>query len=177
MLALIRLFWDICTFRRGPQDVPHSFFLLGSLLLVKLAIELVIFYIPNGTGATLSLSAVVPYMLADAAIAMGVVYLIVWLNGYAARGLQTVTATVGVDIVLTIAQLPFKYLVSSAGNQADKVAIFYFGTMLIFLWELGIYSHVFRHALSTSIFKAGGYALLCFILSFVIYYQMLPVAG
>ena len=57
------------------------------------------------------------------------------------------------------------------------LAMFYLGTMMIFIWELGIYSHIFRHALATSIFRAGGYALLLFVLSFVVYAQMLPVAA
>jgi hypothetical protein len=177
MSALIRLFWDICTFQRGPQDTPYSPFLLGSLLLIKLVFEFATFFIPDGTGTTLPVSSVVPYLLVDAAVSIGMIFLILWTHGYVARSLQTITATLGVDIILGLAQLPFKFLANAAGNQSEMLVMFYLGTMVIFMWELGVYSHIFRHALATSIFKAGGYALLLFILSFVVYDQMLPVAS
>ena len=177
MSALIRLFWDICTFQRGPQDTPYSPFLFGSLLFVKLAFEFATFFIPDGNGTTLPVTSIVPYLLADAVISMGVIFLILWTHGHAERTLQTLMATLGADIILGIAQLPFKFLASSAGGQTNMLTMFYLGVIVIFLWELGVYSHIFRHALSTTIFKAGGYALLLFILSFVIYDQMLPVAS
>jgi len=177
MSALIRLFWDICTFQRGPQDTPHSPFLFGVLLFIKLVFELATFFIPDGTGTILPLSNIIPYLLADAAISIGVIYLILWTHGHTGRALQTLTATLGVDIIIGFAQLPFKFLANAAGDQMNMLAMFYLGTMVIFIWELAVYSHIFRHALSTSIFRAGGYALLLFILSFVVYYQMLPVAG
>ena len=108
---------------------------------------------------------------------LGVIYLVLWLHGYASRGLQTITATLGVDIVLGLAQLPFKFLASTAGNQTNMLALFYLGSMVIFIWELAVYSNLFRHALSTSIFRAGGYALLLFILNIYVNYQMIPVTG
>jgi hypothetical protein len=177
MSALIRLFWDICTFQRGPQDTPYSPFLFGSLLLVKLAFEFATFFIPDGNGTTIPASIVIPYLLVDAALSMGVVYLVLWIHGRATRSLQTITTTLGVDIILGFAQLPFKFLAGSAGDQTNMLVMFYLGTMVIFMWELGVYTNIFRQALSTSIFRAGGYALLLFILSFVIYDQMIPVAS
>ena len=176
MSALIRLFWDICTFQRGPQDTPYSPFLFGSLLLINLGIEFATFLIPDAKGATTPVSSVIPYLLVDAVSAMGLAYLALWVHGRAARSLQTITTLLGADIFISVAQLPFNFLASSASDQVNLQAMFYLGTMVISLWELAVYTHIFRHALSTSIFRAGGYALLMFILSFVVYYQMLPVA-
>jgi hypothetical protein len=177
MSALIRLFWDICTFQRGPQDTPYSPFLLASLLLVKLAIELAMYIIPDGKGATLPLSIVVPYLLVDAMASMGMIYLVLWLHGHAARSLQTITAMLGVDVILVLAQVPFKFLAGTAGHQPNMLGLFWLGTIVLLFWELAVYSNIFRHALSTSIFRAGGYALLLFILSIYVNYQMLPVSG
>ena len=175
MSALIRLFWDICTFQRGPQDTPYSTFLFGSLLLINLALEFATFLVPDGKGVTTPVSRVIPYLLVDAVSSMGLVYLALWIHGHAARTLQTITTLLGVGIVITIAQLPLNFLASNAGDQVNMQTMFYLGTMAVFIWQLALYTHIFRHALSTSIFRAGGYALLMFILSFVVYYQMLPV--
>jgi len=177
MSALIRLFWDICIFRRGPQDVPYSQFLFGSLLFIKLTFELATFFIPDGMGSTLPATTVIPYIVVDALASIAAIYAILWLHGHRDRAIQTLTTTLGVDIIIGMAQLPFKFLASSAGTQINMLAMFYLGTMVIFVWELSVYSHVFRQALSTSIFRAGGYALLLFIMSFVIYYQMIPVTS
>ena len=176
MSALIRLFWDICTFKRGPQDTPYSPFLFTSLLLINLGFEFVMFLVPDGKGLTPPTSSVIAYLLVDAASMIGLVYLALWTNGRTARGLQTITSILGADILISVVQLPLNFLVSAASNQAYMPTLFYLGTMLIFIWELVVYTHIFRHALSTSIFRAGGYALLMFVLSFVVYYQMLPVA-
>ncbi|MEJ2389925.1 MAG: hypothetical protein P8019_00810 [Gammaproteobacteria bacterium] len=177
MSALIRLFWDICIFQRGPQDVPYSPFLLAILLVIKLSFEFATFLIPDAKGGTLPLGTVIPYLLVDAGASILFVYFILWIHGRAVRGVQTITTTLGIDIIIGLAQLPLQYLASSAGNQPNMLGLFYLGTMAVFVWELAIYTHVIRHALSTSIFRAGGYALLLFILGFVVNYQMIPVSG
>ena len=177
MSALIRLFWGVCIFQRGPQDTPYSPFLFGALLVLNLGYGFALFLISDGSGVTLPASSVIPYLLADVASSMGAVYLILWIHGHTARSLQTITTLLGAELIIGIAQLPFKFLASTAGEQPNMLAMFYLGTMVIFMWELAVYTHIFRHALSTSIFRAGGYALLLFILSFVVYYQMLPVAS
>lgn len=177
MSALIRLFWDICIFRRAPQDVPYSSFLLGILLLVKLVFEFVAYQIPDANGMTLPTSVVVPYLLVDAAATIVFIYLILWFHGHTARSVQTITASLGVDIIVGVAQLPLQYLASAVGTQPGMVGLFYMGSMAIFVWELAVYTYVIRHALSTSVFRAGGYALLLFILGFVINFNMIPVGS
>jgi hypothetical protein len=175
MSALIRLFWDICTFQRGPQDTPYSPFLFGALLFINLALGFATFLVPDGKGVTTPVSSAISYLLVDAVSSMGLVYLALWLHGHTARSLQTITTLLGIGIVITVAQLPLNFLASNAGDQVNMQTMFYLGTMVIFIWQLALYTQIFRQALSTTIFRAGGYALLMYILSFVVYFQMLPV--
>lgn len=176
MSSLLRLFWDICTFRRGPQDTPYSPFLFGLLLVVYLAFGLGTYLLPDSRGVTHPLIQIIAYLLVDAIIWMSLVFLILRAYGFATRSLQTITSLLAVEIILNFVQLPFVLIVSGASSQTVGTSLInIFGTMLILLWELAIYTHIFRNALSTSIFKAGGFALVLFVVSIVINFQMLPV--
>lgn len=177
MSALIRLFLGICTFKRGPQDVPYSPFLLGFILVVKLLFEFATSLIPDSKGATLPVGTVVSLLFVDTGFIILFVYIVLWLNGRTARSVQTITTMLGVDLIVDLAKLPLQYLASSAGNQPSMLGLFYIGSMAVFVWELMIFSHVFRHALSTTIFRAGGYALLLFVLGLVISLQLIPVSN
>lgn len=177
MLALIRLFWDICTFQRGPQDTPHSSFLFGLLLVLDLVLGFLSLLIPDNKGLTHPLSQTIPYILVDELITMGFVMLTLWTRGYLSRAVKTITTMLAVDIILGLAHMPFGVLAATAGHQVNMLGLFYLGTMVILLWQLAVYSHIFRHALSVSIFRAGGYSLVLFILSLLIRAQMLPVTG
>ena len=178
MSALLRLFWDICIFRRGPQDMPYSRFLFGGLLLAYLIFGLFIYLLPDSKGFSHPLNQIMLYLFVDTAAWMGVLYLILRSHGYAARALQTLTTLLAIEIVLNLAHLPFILLVSGTGSQTVMSTLLnVFGTMLILLWELALYTHILRNALATSIFKAGGFALMLFVLSIVINLQMLPVSN
>lgn len=177
MSALIRLFWNICLFRRGPQDTPYSPTLFGILLILNLAFDFVALLVPDTKGETLPLSLVIPFLLAQFLMLLTVVNLVLWMHGHSARVLQTLTTMFGVEIILDLALVPLQVLAMFLGEQSALVAFFYLGLMAFFIWSLAIHTHIFRHALSTSIFTAGSYALMLFILSLVIRFQMLPVSG
>lgn len=177
MSALIRLFWDICTFRRGPQDTPYSSALFGILLMINLAYGYVSFLIPDGKGGSPSATVILPFLLVHTVLTLGMVYLVLWMHGRAARSVQTITAMLGADMLIGFARLPFLFLAAQTGEQVNLLVMLYLGFMVTIGWELAVHTHIFRHALSTTIFRGGAYALLLFALSLVIHYQMLPVAS
>jgi len=175
MLALIRLFWKICTLQRGPQDVPYSVFLFASLVLLDLLIGMLIFKIPDAGGADHPFGKILAFLLADKASFIGAVYVIMSVHNRTKRGLQTLTAATGIDVILNLLHLPFVLLASGAKGHPGVSTLFVFGTMAIFIWQIVAYSHIFRNALGISMFKAGGYALFLFVLYMVVISLMFPV--
>lgn len=175
MLALIRLFWDICTFRRGPQDVPYSPFIFTVLLIINLSLGLVSLFIPDNRGETHSLSQILPFLVVATLMTIFYVILVLWAHGHVARTLQTLTTMFATDTLLGIVQLPFSFLAAVAGKQMMLILIFYLGMMGLLMWQLAVYTHIFRQALSASVFRGGSYALILFVLSIMIQAMMLPV--
>lgn len=177
MSALIRLFWNICIFRRGPQDVPHSPFLLGTLLVINIVFGFFALMIPDYNGLRHPLTQILSFLVVATLISMGFVIMVLWVHGHVSRTLQTLTAMQAADTIIGLAQLPFSLMVSFVGKNGSLVVLFYLGTMAALLWQLAVYTHIFRHALSCSIFRGGAYALVLFILSMMIQAQMLPVSN
>jgi len=177
MSALIRLFWDICIFKRGPQDVPYSQFLLGIMMALEFLLGFLAMLIPDNQGATRPLSQIIPFLLADILLTIGFTSLVLWLHGKVVRIRQTITTLFGVDILLGFIHLPFIFVAMAAGKQVEMLGMYYLGTMIVLMWQLGVYSSVFRHALSISIFRGGGFALVLFFLSLYLRALMLPVAN
>lgn len=177
MFALIRLFWDICTFQRGPQDTPYSQFLLGMMLVLEFALGALTLLIPNSKDMTHALSQIVAYVLADMLLTIGFVILVLWVHSKTMRVVQTITTLFATDILLGIIQLPFIFVAMAAGNQVNMLGMYYLGSIIILMWQLGVYSHIFRHALSISIFRGGGFALVLFFLGMYLHAVMLPVAN
>jgi hypothetical protein len=175
MSALIRLFWSICIFQRGPQDVPYSPFLFGGALLINILFGLFALMIPDYHGATQPLARVIFFLVVATLISVGFVIMVLWVHGHVSRSLQTLTTMLAADTITGLAQIPFSLLVSVAGNNGALVLLFYLGMMAALMWQLAVYTHIFRHALSVSVFRGGAYALVLFILSLMIQAQMLPV--
>jgi len=175
MLALIRLFWNICLLKRGPQDVPYSAFLLAGMLTIDMLIGLVIYMIPDAKGTVHPIGRVFVYLLANNFSFMGAIYIILSVHGRTARSLQTISAMFGVDIILNLLHTPILLLASNAKSHPAISLLFVFGAMAIFVWEMVAYSHVLRQALAISMLKAGGYALLLFVLYLVVNFLTFPV--
>lgn len=176
MLVLIRLFWNICLLKRGPQDVPYSVFLLAGMLTIDMLIGLVIYLIPDALGTVHSTGRVFIYLLANNLSFMAAIYVILSLHGRTARSLQTISAMLGVDIILNLMHTPILLLASSAKQHPAISLLFVLGAMAIFVWEMVAYSHILKQALAISMLRAGGYALLLFVLYLVINYLSFPVS-
>lgn len=177
MLSLLRLFWEICKFKRGPQDVPYSSFLFGALLTIDLILGMLILLIPDYKGHTLPLSIILPYILADAGVTISFVFLVLWGHGHTRRLMQTLCSMLGIDILFGAVHAPISMLAVSAGDQSGILGFFYMATILMLMWQLIINSNIFRHAVSASIFLGGTYAVVLFFLSLYLRSLMLPVPG
>jgi|SRR5690606_11252153 hypothetical protein len=156
LLTFARPFFDICCFRRGPQDLPASSMLLalagGGYLLVN-------------TGL-LALSQPLPRAAAAAAVETvllgALVYPVLALRGVSRRWLQTTTAMAGTGLLFSGAALPlFAGLLALRTAQGGPEILSLLIVVLI-IWNVGVTAHIFRHALSAP-FAAGLLAALAYV--------------
>ena len=142
MLEIIRAFVDICLFRRGPQDLPASSFLLyltlgtyaGSNFLLALGLQAPI------TAAMASITGTA--LLAVLTLSL------LYLHGRAARLRQTLAALAGTGSVIAVLSLPPIYWLSApageGGRSVPNLLVF-----ALFVWSVVVIAHIIRHALAT----------------------------
>ncbi len=150
MLEIIKLFKDICLFKRGPQEVPHSLVLLWMLLAVNAAVSFLALYLSAGFLQTL-LQIVVSLLLLMAGS-----YVILAIGGKLGRFCQTASALLGADTFISFFALPA--LATLAAGRGSVIVYFYLLALMI--WHWAVAGHIFRHALDKSLFVGLAVAFL-----------------
>lgn len=173
MQALVKIFWDICLFRRGPQDTPPSLYLLALLLALNLVFAFIMLRVPDNNGMAPDGGQILRFLLVHTLVIFALVYVILWASRYKARFLQTITAMQGADLIVGLAQLPLHVLAANITDQVSLAMVVFIGFMFTIGWGLAIHTHIFRHALSCSIFRGGAFAILILFTSLYVQYLFL----
>lgn len=173
MTALSRRFLELCMLRAGPQDLPASQTLLAAALAG---------YVFTGALLTAPL-----YGFGRSLLAAGVDAGFMWLYttallgalGLRPRTLQTVTALAGAGTVFNLLALPLiQTLVGVSPEQMSAGAGFSSLLYVVLLvWLLVVYGHVFRNALerSRAVGLAAAFGYLLF--STMVVQTTLPAPG
>ncbi|MCW9023466.1 MAG: hypothetical protein OQK73_02175 [Gammaproteobacteria bacterium] len=158
MRSLLLLCWQICLFKKGPQDVPAVTSLLWLVLIPALVLN--IFSVNLSNSAYESINSTLAVLTYSGSLAV-LTALLLQMLGYRQRVIQTLIAMFGSGIILTLVSLPVIFMLR--GNM-DAPGIW--GTLLLALeiWHLFILAHILRHALSISLLlglmMSFGYLLL-----------------
>lgn len=163
MYELVLLFFQITIFKKGPQDVPASSFVLKLLLPVYVAVNYLILLM-NG-----ALSTALLQILADFAMILLFCWPLLYVAGRSHRFPQTLAAMIGTDIVLSFLALP---AIATLNTQANDLA--YFSMLTLVLWRWLVTGHIMKHALDRSLFFALGLALLYIMLSSQVMAALFP---
>ena len=156
MTALLQLFFDICIFRKGPQDVPSSPFLFQLTLAVYGLIGLLLLNLEVDLAHSLL------RLVMEAAMLMGFLYVTLVSAQLKNRLLQTAIAMLGTDAMISAFALPF--LVAISGVEEAKGV--YIVLLMLMLWHVAIMGHILRHALSRSYGFGLGLAIFYFVATF-----------
>ncbi|MGB5179584.1 MAG: hypothetical protein WBP44_12745 [Gammaproteobacteria bacterium] len=154
MLQLIRVWFDICLFRRAPQDLPASGFLLGVSLccygLVSVLVSL--------QSYTFSMAVLLT------AVDLGLLAVFAWsllyLQKKTARLNQTLSALAGTGSLMGLIALPLLLTIAPDAASDPVPAPLQSLWLLLLLWNLFIMAHIIRHALSSSFAIGFGISLL-----------------
>ena len=143
--ALARAMWEICTLRRGPQDIPASFTLMVLMLTLNAVAGAALETIEMSAGSAI-IAAVV-----DAAAVIVLVRLLLMATRRENRYLQTVTAIAGTGVILSVFAAPAVAWLSAWVEQRRDVGMPMLLWLAVFGWNLLIIAHIFRHAIDTNL--------------------------
>jgi len=141
VLALFLAFVDIMLHRRGPQDLPSSKFLFWTLLAASLGVELAVTFSNGGTA----LAATVAILVTG--LNLWFVWALLRVFNRERRFLQTMTALLGADTILSLIHAPFVPFLELPDPENPALTIPMVATTLVFLWSVDINAFVFARAL------------------------------
>ncbi len=163
MLALLEVFFQIVTRRRGPEDLPDSQFLLSMALGAYMLAQVPVAAILYGATSTATLAIV-----ADTALLAVCFWLPLTMTGRAGRYRQTLTALLGTGALLALPQAPLVFLskVATASGQTPLGPTV--GLLALLFWSIFVQAHIASRALSSSLGLGLAVALAYFVLSYQI---------
>ena len=165
-MPLIKLFIDICLFKRGPQDVPASHILMGLAVVVYLIVGISLLGL-EGLRAEAMLQALV-----ELAILLGFVWANLKFMGLPNRFLQTSIAMLGSDALISSLAIPLVgWMALSEGAKGAYLLL-----LLLMLWHLGVVAHILRHALSRPVSVGIGLAIVYVVASYQLMLLLFPPA-
>ena len=168
MLQLIRVWFDICLLRTGPQDLPSSGFILGLSLCCYTLVSLLV-ALPSSGGMDAVLLAAV-----DVGMLVVFVTALFYLQSKTERIKQTLSALAGSGSLMGLFALPLVLLVNPT-QPADQVpALLAVVWLLLLVWNLFVMGHIMRHALSTSYPVGLGAAVLYALVSMQVVATLFP---
>jgi hypothetical protein len=154
--ALLRLYFDIAIWRRGPADVPAVPILLWLTVAAYAALTALL-------SATLQLRGSWPYELAvDVAFMLGWVWLLLWAAGRSERWLQTATALFGFQLIVAPLLIAVDALAPEhpVAGDAQLLAV-QLATLLLVAWIVVATAHIVSAAFEWPL--AAGVALAIFL--------------
>jgi hypothetical protein len=164
-MPLIKLFLDICFFKKGPRDVPASSLLLGLAVLAYLIVGVVLL------GLERDWSGAVVEAVVEALMLFGFLYMALYLSQGIPRLQQTATALYACDALISTAAVP---LLAWLLVTPEAKGVYIFLTLLM-LWHLAVIGHILRHALAISFFfglgLAFGYVVVSYQVMMVLFGQ------
>ena len=138
------VFVDIALHRRGPEHVPASGFLFGLLLLVHVATGIAAMQFVQPPARAVGL------VIFDTALYVGFVWLVFARFRYPSRFVQTTSALLGAETVLTLIEIPVLSLAGFENGEVDAPNIGTWLFLLLILWSIDINGFVLSRALQQS---------------------------
>jgi len=152
MIKFIHLFWQVCTFKLGPQDMPYSGYLL---LFSSVAYALVSVMV---AALSLSFGQALVSGLLEVALIGAMTQLLLWIRELTARFYQTFIALMGSGAIIGALIWPLQLMQISAGDEPLLLPSLIALGLLV--WNVTIVGHILRHAIKAPYFVGIGLALI-----------------
>lgn len=160
MFEIVKLFYDIILFKKGPQDVPFSRLLTRATLAVYAVINFLMLFMSNHWFSALL------QMLTDIVILMLFTRVtLAWVHK-PERYQQTLCALLGTDSLITLCAVPATAVMLVPSG--DLAVLGFFIIVGLILWHWAVIGHILSHALSQHLSFSLGLALLYMMTAYLI---------
>ena len=166
--TLYILFFDMCLFRRKPQDLPLSF----DLLVVCIAAYTLINFL-LGLNTTSAIRAIQSSFLETFFIST-ITVIILKLNHHVDRWLKTLMAITGTGCVVSLFALPLfiGVFILDAGSLLQNLVLMVY--LILLIWNVAIMGHILRHALETTMGFGVLFAIIYIVMTSMLIGVLLP---
>jgi hypothetical protein len=166
VIALLRFFVRLARLQQAPQDLPSSGQLLALLLLLDMGVGVL------GSGRYFSgVGMALLANLVEAGVVGGMLWLLLSVNGKAARFVQSATALYGLGALFGVAML-FPQQLSLLTGAHQLAGLLMLG---LFVWAHVAMGHVLGHALDRRLGVGIALAVGISAVSFVVVGNLFPV--
>jgi hypothetical protein len=164
MYDIIKLLFDICLFKKGPQDLPYSVWLLRILLIVYISIRILMLSLHFDWLNVLFQVIVEIFLVA------GFFWIILYLARKLGRLYQVISAILGTDALISFFALP-GIASMETGQGGLLVVLVMFG---LIGWHWAVTGHIIRNALEKSLSFSLGLAFLYLLGSYQVMALLFP---
>ena len=165
MLALLRFFVQLATFRRGPQDLPASVALLALLAVLSVLVGTA-----NGSVLFGGVRAAIGANLLDLFLTMLLLFALLQFKGHVARWQQTASAFLGLGVLAGLAMLLIRPPAELLGIPEFAMLI----DLLLAIWLHIALGNVLRQALGIPLLAGVMIVLSYTVLAFNLIARIFP---
>jgi hypothetical protein len=163
MYELLKLFFDICLFKKGPQDIPVSNWLLRFLIVIYAFISFLIIFLSSDAADTI-LQVLIGIMLI-----LGPAWVILYVAKKLHRYQQTTCALIGTDTLFSFFALPAMATLIGQGTMLAFITI-----VILMLWHWVVSGHIFSQALEQPFSFGLGISFLYILTSYQVMALLFP---
>ena len=185
MWRLVQVFADIALHRRGPEELPASRFLFSLILSTYLAVGFLSLIVSEPAerlldltilGYTLQLSFI-GLIILETFFYLWFVWLVLRVFDHSRRFLQTATALLGAETLLSIVGIPILAWIDAVRDSGGEPSAGTFVYLLLFLWSLDVAGFVLSRALQNAYFVGVLIVIGYVMISFTLRDYLFPVTG
>ena len=165
MQQLIRVFWDIALWRRGPRDLPVSRPLFAAVALAYVLVSALQSRLVYGP------SLMLPRALADLALTLAIFWATLRIARRPHRFAQTALAVLGTGTLLSLPVLALQLIAAQAGAHGPVATFLSIASVPLLVWYLFVVGQIVRLALESPLFTGMAVAMSYFVLSYLVLEQ------
>ncbi len=167
MLRWIRFFIDLCLLKAAPQEAPQSLVMRNLSILAFWSVGVVITLFGQSLLQSVLLATVQTVLL------LFLTQLALWIRKFPERSVQTITALMGAETVITLVAIPV--LIWLSDPQTTVQTVLNVVWVLLIAWEAVVTAHILRHALELPFLAGLGIAMIFIYMSFAITLRIMRV--
>ena len=165
MTAVLRLFWNICLLRDGPETVPTQTWFLTTLIVAHLTISVLVFRVAY---PALSPLLALNWAFIGLAVTLGIAWFVLYLRNQEPRFPATLGAIVGIKVLIgALMSLMYGTL---TGKPLQSVG------WILTIWGIVVVGFILHRALSTRLWIGIVLSVVAYLMGVVVAQSVLGPA-